>query len=158
MMFYPIHAINVNISLVTGHSDVFLRLVVIKWLLMLGLLAIAIPFGTYAIASSELAWSVICLYINAKYNGELIGYSWIDQFKDIAPIFLISLTAAALAWGISLFPIPSLWAMLLLQIAVAVVSYLFFCRFFKLGAYAEVHNIIMASGFLRKALSNNKEG
>ncbi len=141
MMLYPLHAINLNICMVKGRTDLFLKLEIIKKVIGVALVAAAIPFGVFAIAASELVHSIVCLYFNLKYNGDLIGYSFTAQIKDIASTFTLALTAAALAGSISLLTISSLWFLLPLQVLVAIGTYLLLCRFFKLSAYAEVRAI-----------------
>lgn len=141
-MLYPLHAINMNICMVKGRSDIFLKLEIIKKTIGLTLTLAAIPFGVMMLVYAVLVNSVIALYFNMKFNGDLIGYSWTAQLKDIFPTFTIAAIAAGCAWGAGFLPIPSTLLLLVVQAAVGGAIYLFLCRIFKLPAYAEVLAIV----------------
>lgn len=142
MLLWPLHAVNVNISMVKGRSDIFLRVEIIKKVMGITLLMIALPLGVLAIALSEMIHSFACFFFNAKYNGDLIDYPFSMQVKDIVPAFAISLIAAACAWGVGMLPVLSPLLMLLTQTMIGLSVYLILCRFFRLSAYTEVRNIL----------------
>lgn len=138
MTLYPLNAINLNICKVLGRSDIFLRLEIVKKIIALVVVIIAIPWGVLAIASSALLTGMIGFYLNAKYNGELIDYPWLDQLKDIIPTFLLAAVAAGCAWSAGFLPLDSPALLLLSQVAIGAGAYLLLCRFFKLSAYNEL--------------------
>lgn len=142
MTLYPLNAINLNICKVMGRSDIFLRLEIIKKTIALALVVIAIPWGVLAIASSALLTGMIGFYLNARYNGELIDYPWIDQLKDILPTFALAAVAAGCAWCTGLLPLHPPLFLLLSQIAIGGGAYLLLCRFFNLPAYTELRLIL----------------
>ncbi len=142
MLLWPLHAINVNISMVRGRTDIFLKLEIIKKVIGVVLMVGAIPLGVLAIAFSELVHSIICFFFNAKYNGDLIEYPFWAQVKDIFPAFALASLSAFLAWSMGYIPMPSVLLGLILQLTVGVVVYLILCRFFKLAAYTEVLVIV----------------
>ncbi len=90
MMWYPIHAINLNLLRVTGRSDLLLRLEVIKKILGVIILCITIPYGLKAMCLGMIVGSVISLVINTYYTGKLIAVGFIIQIRDFAPILLMS--------------------------------------------------------------------
>lgn len=64
MMWYPIHAINLNLLQVKGRSDLFLRLEIIKKCLGVTMICITVPFGIVAMCWGSVANSIIALIIN----------------------------------------------------------------------------------------------
>ena len=90
LMWWPIHAINLNILLVKGHSDYFLKLEIIKKIVGTLILCATVPFGVVAMCYGNVASSLICVYINTYYNERLIKYGFVKQIRDMLPILLLS--------------------------------------------------------------------
>jgi len=88
MMWYPIHAINLNLLQVKGRSDLFLRLEIIKKILLTLMLIATIPFGVIVVCIGQVLNSVIALVINTYYTGKLINAGFLLQMKDILPTIL----------------------------------------------------------------------
>lgn len=91
MMWYPIHAINLNLLQVKGRSDWFLKLEVIKKILGVSVLLITLHFGVIAMCWGMVVTSVVALVINTHYTGRLIGLGLWAQMKDIMPVLIRSL-------------------------------------------------------------------
>lgn len=108
MMWWPIHAINLNLLLVKGRSDLFLRLEVIKKVWGVTILAATLPFGLTVFCAGGILSSLVSLFINTYYTGRLINCGYLTQMRDLAPILLLSLLAFATAIGCT-FLIPGLW-------------------------------------------------
>lgn len=92
MMWYPIHAINLNLLQVKGRSDLFLRLEIIKKILGITVLCITAPFGLVVMCYGQIFNSIVALVINTYYTGKLINVGFIRQMKDLLPTILLSLT------------------------------------------------------------------
>lgn len=92
MMWYPIHAINLNLLQVKGRSDLFLRLEIIKKILGISVLCITAPFGLLVMCYGQIFNSIVALTINTYYTGKLINVGFIRQMKDLLPTILLSLT------------------------------------------------------------------
>lgn len=91
MMWYPIHAINLNLLMVKGRSDLFFRLEVIKKILGVTMMCITVPFGIVAMCIGSVLNSIIALAINTHYTGKLLNLGFLTQLKDYWPSLLISL-------------------------------------------------------------------
>lgn len=91
MMWWPLHAINLNLLQVKGRSDLFLRLEIIKKIVGVVILAASIPFGLRAMCYFSIVTSILCLIINTFYTGKLIKVGFIIQMKDIVGTLLLSL-------------------------------------------------------------------
>lgn len=91
MMWYPIHAINLNLLTVKGRSDLFFRLEVLKKIIGVCIMCITIPNGIIWMVSGGIVSSMISLAINTYYTGKLIHVGYLKQMRDLLPIFGISL-------------------------------------------------------------------
>ncbi len=84
-MWYPIHAINLNLLQVKGRSDLFLRLEIIKKAVGVCILCITIPLGVKAMCWGSVVSSLLGLGINTHYTGKLIGVGFLKQMRDLLP-------------------------------------------------------------------------
>lgn len=99
MMWYPIHAINLNILKVKGRSDLFLRLEIIKKILGISMLIITTPFGLIVMCYGTIVNSIVALVINTYYTGKLIHVGFIRQMRDLSFTLLLSLSMFAIVYG-----------------------------------------------------------
>ena len=99
-MWYPIHAINLNLLQVKGRSDLFLKLEIIKKIIGVSVLAVSIPFGLLFMCYSGIATSIIALVINTYYTGKLINVGFLMQMRDLAATLMLSLMMFALVFGV----------------------------------------------------------
>lgn len=90
-MWYPIHAINLNLLIVKGRSDLFFRLEIIKKIVGVAILAITLPIGLEAMCYGGIASSIICLIINTHYTGKFLNMGIVQQTKDFSPALILSL-------------------------------------------------------------------
>lgn len=90
MMWYPIHSINLNLLMVKGRSDLFLRLEIIKKIIGVCILAITLPQGLIIFCYGTIVSSMISLIINTYYTGKLIQMGYWRQMKDLLPTLALS--------------------------------------------------------------------
>lgn len=90
MMWYPIHSINLNLLMVKGRSDLFLRLEIIKKIIGVYILAITLPQGLIIFCYGTIVSSMISLIINTYYTGKLIQMGYWRQMKDLLPTLALS--------------------------------------------------------------------
>ena len=98
MMWYPVHAINLNLLKVKGRSDLFLRLEIIKKCLGVTMLVVTVPFGLLVMCYGTIINSLIALVINTYYTGKLINVGFIKQMRDLSGTLFLSLTMFALVY------------------------------------------------------------
>ena len=133
-MWYPIHAINLNLLQVKGRSDLFLRLEMIKKIIGVSILTLSIPFGLMFMCYSSIATSIICLFINTYYTGKLINVGFFVQVRDLCGTFFVSLTM----FGVVYF-VCNLFGGCLIQLSLGVVvGCLFFFLITFLFRFKEV--------------------
>lgn len=105
MMWYPVHAINLNVLQVLGRSDLFLKLEIIKKILGLTTLLITLPISITAMCVGQIVNSILCLFINTYYSRKFINAGIVEQMKFLFPTLLNSATMAAIILAInSLLP------------------------------------------------------
>ncbi len=102
-MLYPIHSLNINILSVYGKSNLFLKLEIIKKVMVVVLVLVTVNFGIYGLVLSSVIASVAALFINTYYSGGLILYYTKDQLKDILPTLIISIFMAIVMYFVSVF-------------------------------------------------------
>ena len=100
MMWYPAHAINLNLLQVLGRSDLFLKLEIIKKIVGIAILCGTLPFGITALCLGKIADAWISLIINTYYSGSLMKAGFLIQMKFMMPTFLNSLAMGAIILGV----------------------------------------------------------
>ncbi len=97
-MFYPLHALNLNMLQVKGRSDLFLILEVIKKILAIPTIIIGAVFGIKSMIVGIIIFNVIGYFINSFWSGRLIGYSVKEQLTDILPAFLLAIVVNSIVF------------------------------------------------------------
>ena len=90
MMWYPVHAINLNLLNVKGRSDLTLRLEILKKIIGIIILCATFPLGLMAMCYGQIVSSVIALFIDTWYPGKMMGMGFGSQMETIFPILLSS--------------------------------------------------------------------
>ena len=149
-LWYPIHAINLNLLMVKGRSDLFLRVEIIKKVVGICILLIVMNFSVELMAIGNVASSFIALFINTYYTKKMIGYGIRDQVKDILPCLILSTSSCVPAFVLSqLFPNNGL--IMLLSIVFAVVIYLLISNIMKIDEFMLVKSSLVTLVQNRKA-------
>jgi O-antigen/teichoic acid export membrane protein len=99
-IMYPLHAYNLNILNVKGRSDLFLKLEIVKKIIITVGIACAIPFGIYGLLYFQLIFSVSAFFINTWYSGRLINYNVGEQLRDILPGLFLAICVGLISWGL----------------------------------------------------------
>lgn len=94
-VFYPLHAINLNMFQVRGRSDLNLKLSVIKAVLVTPALAIGIFQGIPAMIIAMLFVSFAGYVLTATWSSSLIGYRVTEQLRDTLPALALAASMAA---------------------------------------------------------------
>jgi teichuronic acid exporter len=137
-VLYPLHLINLNLLQAVGRSDLFLRLEIIKKVLVVVNIAITWQWGIRAMLYGVIVYSAIAYYLNCRYTGDLIGYPLREQLHDLFPYFIIATMMSIVIYGVGLLPFPNHWSMLLIQITAGVFIYVCLCRLLRLSAFTEL--------------------
>ena len=139
--FYPIHTSNLNAIKAMGRSDYFLKLEIIKKVVGLIALFSTIWISVMAMAYSLLVTSIISQIINAWPNKKLLGYSYIDQVKDMLPQIGASLLMGVVVYSVCLLNLGDI-ATLAIQIPLGILVYILESKIFKIDSYIYTKNMI----------------
>ncbi|MFT7565747.1 MAG: teichuronic acid exporter [Pseudoalteromonas distincta] len=117
----PINSINMNILNAIGRSDLYLKVDLSKYPMVLGGFFIGINYGIIGVAWVMVGTSLISFFINAYYPGKFFGFGAVAQLK-VAYKYIL---AAALMFisVISLSFEANLWLILILKVALGIVVY-----------------------------------
>lgn len=140
-MLFPINAINLNLLQVKGRSDLYLRLEIIKKVLITIVLFASAPFGVLAMCYGTIITSVLSLIINTYYTGLLIQIGLIRQLEDIFPIMALSFVTGLGAYLPSLFLKESYVQLILGGISGSII-FIGISWIFKFPELNEMNNIL----------------
>lgn len=121
--FYPIHTANLNAIKALGRSDLFLKLEIIKKVVGFAVLGATLWFGPMVMAYSMLATTIFSQIINSWPNKKLLGYSYIDQIKDMLPQIILSVIMGAVVYCVTFLKLND-FLTLCIQVPLGVVIYL----------------------------------
>lgn len=149
LAFTPVHTCNLQAINAMGRSDIFLKLEIIKKIVGISLLVLVIVFfnSPISIALSGCLGALIGAFINAFPNKKLIGYSYLEQMKDILPSLLLSIVMLGCVWLVELLPLHDVLT-LIIQIFVGVAVYIASSAIFRLKPFLVL--LGMLKDFLKK--------
>lgn len=141
-MWYPVHAINLNLLQVKGRSDLFLRLEIIKKINGVVMLCITLPLGLIPMCCGMIVTSIIALVINTHYTGKLIKLGFLSQMKDLLPTLVLSIFVGAIVY----FTITSIslnsWLALGIGVIEGILLYVGLAKLFRFSEFSELLTII----------------
>lgn len=140
-LFRPLQVINACVVRASGDSSLLLKLDILKKSIGLVLLLIAMPFGVEAIAWSYFGFCFISTIINIYPNRSILGYGFLEQFRDLGRNMLVALIVGIPVWLLSLLPFNSV-VVLSLQLIAAVFLYFVICGVLKVESYVYLKNLV----------------
>lgn len=126
-LLYPFHSINLNIIKVKGKSYLFLGLEIAKFFVLMVAFLFTFKSGLMAIVLGQLGASVINLFLNSFFSGQLISYPLYLQFKDIARVLIAGLLLFFLASAQVTHSSPDGLVALTVHCIIGTVAYFLFC-------------------------------
>ena len=137
-LFYPIHTANLNAINAMGRSDLFLKLEVVKKIVDIILLFSTMWFGVMAMAYSMLISTLASMVINSWPNRKLLGYSFIEQMRDILPGISVAVFMGFCVGVVPFLGLPTI-VTLLIQIPGGALIYLLLSAVLKLESYQYIY-------------------
>jgi teichuronic acid exporter len=141
-LLFPLHLMNLNVLAALGRSDLFLRLEIIKKVLVVINIAITWRWGITAMIYGMIVTDVISYYLNSYYTGDLIGYPIREQLRDIFPYLIMAALMGMALYAAGLLPFPNHWSMLFVQITAGIIIYVCLCWLFRLKAFIELRQMV----------------
>ncbi len=149
-MMYPLHALNLNMLQVSGRSDLFLKLEVIKKILAVPTIVIGVFWGIKIMIAGMMVNNLIAYYLNSCWSGRFIGYSFSEQVKDILPSFIIAIGMATSVYLLGIvLPIDYL-GKLIIQIFLGVILAFGIYEILKIKDYLYIKQIVMEKLFKKQ--------
>ena len=137
-LMFPLHVINLNVLQAIGRSDLFLRLEIIKKVLIVINIAVTWRWGITAMIYGMIVLTFISYYLNSYYNGVLIGYSFWEQLRDLFSYLITAVLMGIAVYATGQLQYPNYGSMLAAQIATGIAIYISLCRIFRLAAFMDV--------------------
>lgn len=97
-MWFSVYSLNLNIVLVKGRSDLFLKLEILKKILFVCVLCALIPLGLEAMCWGLVANCMLEVVINSFYTGKLIDVPLLKQLIQLAPSLFYSVSMGAVVY------------------------------------------------------------
>ena len=141
-MWYPVHAINLNLLQVKGRSDLFLRLEIIKKVQGILMLCITLPLGFIPMCWGMLANSIIALIINTYYTGKLINLGFFAQMRDLFPSLILSVSVGGIVYLTMEYLQIESWIELTIGVIEGIVLYIGFAKLFHFTEFSELISIV----------------
>ena len=141
-LLYPLHVINLNVLMAKGRSDLFLRLEVLKTILVVIAIAISYRWGITAMIYGQICVSILGYYLNSYYTGRLIGYPLREQVVDLLPYLGMAVAMGIGVHCIGLLPFPNNWTLLISQVLAGVIIYVALNRIFRTSAFSEIVDLL----------------
>jgi teichuronic acid exporter len=142
-VLYPLHLYNLMILQVKGRSDLFLKLEVIKKVILVLIIVISIFYGFTSLLIGYVIASILALFINTYYAGSMIDYTMKQQLLDILPIFVISICMGLVVFFVNsnLIAYNNI-SRLIISSSAGVIVYIFLAFIFKFQTINDIRNII----------------
>ena len=142
-ILYPLHMYNLLILQVKGRSDLFLKLEIIKKIILVVIIVISIFYGFTALLVGSVIASIVALFINTHYAGAMIDYTMKKQLMDILPIFLISICMGVVVFYINnnLIAYNNI-SRLIISGSAGLTIYIFLAFVFKSQSINDIRNLI----------------
>jgi len=139
-MFYPIHAVNMNVLQVKGKSKLYLKSEIIKKVISIAFLVGTIPFGIVVMCYGRIVSSILTLLVNMFYTSREVKISLFTLIRDLLPTMALSF----LMFGIVIFVTYGLendYAQLCVGVFVGILFYFGGAYLFKIKELKYVYNL-----------------
>jgi teichuronic acid exporter len=143
-ILYPIHAYNLNILKVKGRSDLFLKLEILKKIIIIVAIGFSFKFGIYGLLYSGIIISIVAFFINTYYSGKFLNYNSWNQITDILPIILIAAIVGIIVFysDSKLSHEFSDFTRLFFGASIGLLLYLLLVKIFRINALSELFQIL----------------
>jgi len=144
---YPLHTANLTAINAMGRSDLFLKLEIIKKLMIVITLVITIPMGIKAMAIGQVIQGYLGTFVNGYPNMKILGYKYFEQWKDVFTSMILAFVMAVIIYPIQWLNI-NLGIILCLQIIAGIIIYILLSKIFKIETFSYVVETV--KGFRKK--------
>lgn len=125
----PINTTNLQSLNGLGRSDIFLRLELMKKAIGVSVILFTafVLRNLYAIVFGQVLAGFVYNFINAFPNRKVMGYSYLEQMRDVLPAFVLAAAAFAAGYPLGTLALPRL-VLILVQLVVFCAVYLLLAK------------------------------
>lgn len=145
-MFYPLHALNLNILKVKGRSDLFLNLEIVKKILAVPVIMLGIFTSIKIMIIGMIVHSLLSYFINSYYSGRLIKYPVGEQIKDIRLTLILAAITGVFMFAVGFVFDSNPVLLLFMQFMVGIVLTVTLAELSHLPGYIYIKDIIIEKG------------
>jgi teichuronic acid exporter len=139
----PIHSYNLNVLMVKGRSDLYLKLKSFEKILIIVGIIVGIQFGIFGLLYAQVAVSLITFFTNAYYTNKFINYSAWEQIKTLIPILVLASACGGLIFLVDYYIYSSIDIVrILVGGSFGGIIYIGFSVIFKMDSYMHFKKLI----------------
>ncbi len=142
-MFYPLHALQINLIKAKGESRIVLKLEVYKKIVTLIVILISIQWGIVGLLIGNIFISIIAYGLNLSKSSMVGGFSAKQHMLDITPSLWVAIIVGASTLSISYLHLH-LYAQLPVQLMVAIVIFITLNKAFKIEAFDDMLHLMQS--------------
>jgi O-antigen/teichoic acid export membrane protein len=157
--FMPLNSANLQAIKALGRGDIYLKLEIIKngiGILLLGgaiFLTGNMEQGLFIVLGVQAFISVLCVAINAFPNKKLMGYSFLQQIRDILPSLILAVVMCVSVYSVTCLGLSD-FITLIIQVPLGIVIYCGFAYLLKFECFRYL--IATAKDFISKKITKRK--
>lgn len=140
-ILFPIHVVSMDAIRALGRSEIYLRIEIIKKVLVTINIAIGFIWGLSPMIFGMIVVSMIYYFLSSYQLKKLICYSMAEQSRDIFPYLVLSAIMAISVYAVDMVLIDNHWVKLLLQIMVGFLLWIALSLLFRLAAFQVVKEL-----------------
>ncbi|MDQ0839826.1 lipopolysaccharide biosynthesis protein [Sphingomonas faeni] len=149
-VLFPLHAVNLQLILSQGRSDLYLKVEIAKKFIGVLFLGIGSFFGVTGLALGQTAFVFLAFFLNAGVAGRMIDYRPFRQLRDLGGTIAITLLMAGIVLLVRpLLPFGNFWKLVTLSI-IAGVSFAGTAFLLRIGATYELLQMTPLGRFLKQ--------
>jgi O-antigen/teichoic acid export membrane protein len=154
----PLNSFNLDIVNVKGRSDLYLKLNIIKKVIVTIGIAVSIQLGLWPLLGFQAFFAIVRYGINSYYSGRFINYPLKEQIIDLLPTLMLSLTVGGVAFIVNHFIISwSDFLKLITGFGTGGGLYWLAAKWIRFDAYIDFEQIMKSKigGLLKKQTTSN---
>jgi hypothetical protein len=131
-----------NLAISHGRSDIYMWLNIGQILLQIAVVYAFSDYGMFVMVSAYSAMMILWLLPWHLFTGKLIGYSWWNVFKDIAPFTFAAAVTMAITYYATI-TITNIYLLLLVRCIIAAAIYYAVMKLCKVQILAECEEFVL---------------
>lgn len=141
----PYSTANLQAIKAIGRSDVLLKMEVLKKSIGMLIVIVAMQISVEAIGYSSIIITFYAVMVNIIPNGKLLGYTALEQMRDLFPIMVVNVLMAGVIYFVSramIFINVGMAVLLIIQVLAGIVSYIALSYMFHISELMYLKNVL----------------